>query len=211
MANTVRLSAKERKAVVNGLINNEACCWEESDRTVLNRLNDVTLAKLYRQMEIVANAEGDEAGDKDVFKVKNDPMGAQKDELEEDSDEDVSVEEEKTKPANNALSVQDRRDLAFARRYRMQQRRQHVNVITANANNKFTNRQLEVMDDAVLANLASLAQDQTENADEQVFRPNFFGQQGAAVTNVGGGADEEPLMLGRIDYKELAASNGSHR
>lgn len=211
MAN-VKLTNKERKAVVDGLIANSACCWEESDREVLNGLTDVTLAKLHKQMEIVANAVA-----------------------EEDSDEDVAVEEEPTKKGTSqadgkveptgeldpkmktnreaVLNAQDRADLAFARRYRMEQRQQHVKAITANANNKFTAKQLEAMSDTVLANMAALAQEPTNNegVDTYVYRPNFFGQQGTVVTNVGAVADEEPLTLGKIDYKELAASNGNHR
>ena len=216
MAQKVVLTKNERKAVVDGLITNEACCWEESDREVLNELNDTTLAKLHRQMELVGNAE------------MSDILG-------EDDEEDVAVEEEKTKegdsqadgkvaptgdldpgeegkPATNALSEQDRRDLAFARHYRMAQRKQHIGVITANANNKFTAKQLESMDDRVLANMALLAKTQEENdgmlSMDAMSRPNFFGAQGAAVINAKAGADEEPLMLGRIDYKELAANNG---
>lgn len=216
MAKEVKLSKEERKAVVDGLIVNEGCCWEESDREVLNTMNDTTLAKLHRQMELVANAE------------MSDILG-------EDDEEDVAVEEEKTKkgdsqadgkvaptgdldpgkkgePATNALSEQDRRDLAFARHYRMAQRKQHIGVITANANNKFTSKQLESMDDGVLANMALLANTQEENnglsSIDAMSRPNFFGAQGAAVINAKAGADEEPLMLGRIDYKELAANNG---
>lgn len=217
MADEVKLTENERKAVVDGLITNEACCWEESDREVLNTLSDVTLAKLHRQQELLVNAEGEDEGDKDVFKVKNDPTGAQKDELEEDSEEDVAVEEETTQPSNNrqaVLSKQDRADLSFARHYRMEQRRRHVNVITANANNKFTAKQLWAMSDTVLANMASLAAQPVEesvfNMESQI-RPSFFGQQGAAVTNAGANADEEPLTLGRIDYKELASSNGSRK
>jgi hypothetical protein len=216
MAN-VRLTVEEREAVVNSLVTNGACCWEESDREVLNGLNDVTLAKLHREMELIANAEGDGIG-------KFDPDGAGADQLDEDSDDDVAVEEEKTKPGTsqadgkdkpfgeldpkmktNALNDQDRRDLAFARRYRMAQRAQHVQVITANENNQFTPRQLALMDDGVLANLAALARNPE---DESQPLPSFFGAQGAAVVNADAGVDDEPLTLGRIDYKELAAGNG---
>jgi hypothetical protein len=216
MAQEVKLSKEERKAVVDGLIVNEGCCWEESDREVLNTMNDTTLAKLHKQMELVANATVSEV-------------------LGEDSEEDVAVEEEKTKkgqsqadgkvapvgeldpgvkgkPAMNVLNEQDRRDLAFARHYRMEQRKQHIGVITANANNKFTPKQLEMMDDGVLANMAMLAKplENTEYypATEAMTRPSFFGSQGAAVINANAGADEEPLVLGRIDYKELSANNG---
>lgn len=216
MAQKVVLTKNERKAVVDGLITNEACCWEESDREVLNELNDTTLAKLHRQIELVGNAE------------MSDILG-------EDDEEDVAVEEEKTKegdsqadgkvaptgdldpgkkgePATNALSEQDRRDLAFARHYRMAQRKQHIGVITANANNKFTAKQLDSMDDRVLANMALLAKTQEENDEmlsmDAMSRPNFFGAQGAAVINTKTGIDDEPLMLGKIDYKELAANNG---
>jgi hypothetical protein len=216
MAQEVKLSKEERKAVVDGLIVNEGCCWEESDREVLNTMNDTTLAKLHKQMELVANATVSEV-------------------LGEDSEEDVAVEEEKTKkgqsqadgkvapvgeldpgvkgkPAMNTLNEQDRRDLAFARHYRMEQRKQHIGVITANANNKFTPKQLETMDDGVLANMAMLAKplENTEYypATEAMTRPSFFGSQGAAVVNANAGADEEPLVLGRIDYKELSANNG---
>jgi hypothetical protein len=216
MAQKVVLTKNERKAVVDGLITNEVCCWEESDREVLNGLNDTTLAKLHRQMELVDNAE------------MSDILG-------EDDEKDVAVEEEKTKegesqadgkvapigdldpgkkgePATNALSEQDRRDLAFARHYRMAQRKQHIGVITANANNKFTAKQLESMDDGVLANMALLANSQEESGGissmDALSRPNFFGAQGAAVINAKAGADEEPLILGKIDYKELVANNG---
>jgi len=206
----VKLTVNERKAVVDGLIDNSACCWEESDREVLNSLGDVTLAKLHRQMELVANAAGTP------------------EELQEDDGEDVAVEEEPTKKGtsqadgkvaptgeldpkmkNNqqaVLNAQDRADLAFARRYRLQQRQRHVDVITANEQNKFTPKQLAMMDDTVLANLASLAQRPSE-AMEQAYTPSFFGAQGAAVMNADAGEGEEPLRLGRIDFKELAKTN----
>lgn len=210
MAN-VKLTGDERKTVVDGLINNNECCWEETDREVLNGLNDVTLAKMYKQQEMIANAEeGDSGrGPDDVFKVKNNPMGAQKDELDEDSEDDVSVEEEPTKPSNNRRAVltnQDRADLAFARRYRLRQRQSYVNAITANANNKFTPKQLASMDDGVLANMALIAQDQQAEENAMLsYRPSFFGQQGAAVVNASSEV-EEPLVLGKIDFKELAAN-----
>jgi hypothetical protein len=207
----VKLTVNERKTVVDGLIMNSECCWEESDRKVLNGLNDKTLAKLYRQTELVKNAEG-----------------ASADQLDEDDDKDVAVEEEATKkgdsqadgkdkpigdldpkagdgPANNSLSERDRRDLAFARRYRMEQRGQHIGVITANTANKFTLKQLQRMEDNVLANLASLAQPAEGDESFTSYQPNFFGAQGAGVT-ANAGAAEEPLQLGRIDYKELAKS-----
>jgi hypothetical protein len=207
----VKLTANERKTVVDGLINNSECCWEESDRKVLNGLGDVTLAKLYRQTELVKNAEG-----------------ASADQLDEDDNKDVAVEEEATKagdsqadgnekpkgdlepkagdgPANNALSERDRRDLAFARRYRMEQRGQHIGVITSNAQNRFSLKQLQQMNDDVLANLASLAKP-TENEESYTsMRPSFFGAQGAAVMNADANGDEEPLQLGRIDFKAIAA------
>lgn len=217
MAN-VELTAEEREAVVNSLVDNGVCCWEEGDREVLNELNDVTLAKLHREMELIANADGNGIG-------KFDPDGASADQLGEDSDDDVAVEEEKTKKGTsqadgkdkpfgeldpkmktNALNEQDRRDLAFARRYRMAQRDQHVKVITANENNQFTPKQLAAMDDGVLANLAALAQNAED--EPQIFAPNFLGAAGAAVVNFDSGIDDEPLTLGRIDYAELAASNG---
>jgi len=206
----VKLTANERKAVVDGLIDNEGCCWEESDRETLNTLSDVTLAKLTKQQELVKNA-------------------SMPDELEEDDDDDVAVKEIPTKKGtsqaegkvaptgelnptmkNNqaVLNEQDRADLSFARRYRMEQRQRHVKTITSNANNKFTEKQLNSMDDGVLANMAALAQQEvTDNSGfDAMSRPNFFGAQGAAVT-ANAGVDEEPLRLGRIDFKELAAAN----
>lgn len=203
MAN-VKLTKDERKAVVDGLITNEACCWEEGDREVLNALGDVTLAKLYKQQELLTNAE--EEGGKDVFKVKNDPMGAQKDELEEDDEEDVSVEEEKTHPSSmsaNSLNRRDREVLAFGYRQLNQIRKGHVAKITANANNRFTVKQLEGMSETMLANLAKLAE--PVETVEQDSLPSFFGAQGASsmAANVDS-SDEAPLQLGHIDYQELA-------
>jgi hypothetical protein len=231
MADDVKLTENERKAVVDGLIINEACCWEESDRETLNSLSDVTLAKLYKQQELVSNGNtSDDKTTKSTDGLGASALGASADELDEDDGEDVAVEEETTKKGasqaggreqptgelnpkmkNNqlALNEQDRRDLAFARRYRMEQRQQHVNAITANVNNKFTPKQLDAMDDVVLANLAALAETRDEEGVMVSLRPSFFGQQGTAVTNAG--VDEEPLTLGKIDYHELASSNGSRR
>jgi hypothetical protein len=207
MANAVKLTFNERKTLVESLISTNACCWEESDRTTLNELSDVTLAKLYKQASLISNEGTPE-------------------ELKEDSSNDVAVEEETTKegesqadgkekpigeldpkaedtPSMNALSSQDRQDLAFARGYRMKQRGQYIQAITSNANNKFTVNQLKSMNDNILANLSALAQN--SNNREEIYTPNFFGQQGAGVQNIS--ASEEPLKLGKINYKELASTS----
>lgn len=210
----VKLTRDERQIVVNSLIESGVCCWEESDRKVLNGLNDRTLAKLHRQMEITANAE--------------DAEGASKDQLDEDDDKDVAAEDEATKkgnsqadgkdkpfgdenpkagegPANNQLSVQDRRDLAFARRYRMAQRKSYMDAITANANNRFSPKHLAAMSDEVLANMAELA---GRDEPEPMFsQPNYFGSQGAAVINTSM-EEDDPLPIANINYQELAKGNG---
>lgn len=209
----VKLTPQERKTVVDGLVSNAACCWEESDRKTLNSLNDVTLAKLWQQSELVSNAEG-----------------ASKDQLDKDDDDDVAVEEEKTKkgdsqadgkekpfgeedpkagdgPANNQLSARDRADLNFARKYRMQQRRGYVDSITSNAANRFTVKQLAAMSDEVLANMAQLA----SAADEEgpVYQQSFFGAQGAGVVNAGGEAEEPLPRFGQIDWGSLSKANAN--
>lgn len=58
---TMALEAEQKKKIVDGLITND-CCFEESDREVLNSLQDETLEKLaknnseIKSLEIVANA-----------------------------------------------------------------------------------------------------------------------------------------------------------
>ena len=54
-----RLTTNERQALVDGLVTSNVCCWDESDREVLNSMSDVTLAKLWRQMELAENADDD--------------------------------------------------------------------------------------------------------------------------------------------------------
>jgi hypothetical protein len=206
----VKLTENERKTVVDGLIANAECCWDESDREVLNSLGDVVLAKLTKQQELVKNAGIPE-------------------ELQEDDGEDVAVEGEKTKKGqsvpdgkvapfgelepkmkNNSstLSPQDREVLAFGYRQLNQIRKGHIARITANANNKFTAKQLETMSGDMLANLAELARTPVANyeGNDAMTRPNFFGAQGAADFSVNADPGEEPLTLGRIDFKELAAN-----
>ena len=215
MAN-VQLTAEERKTVVNGLIANSACCWEESDRKVLNSMSDVTLAKLYRQQELLGNADDDDTK-KGLPGEGASETGASTDQLDKDEDDDVDVEEEKTKegesqaegkekpmgeenpkPNTNALSLQDRRDLAFARKYRMNQRRRHVEAIVANERNQFTVKQLAAMGDEMLINLAQLAHDERSDDQFDPRYPSFMGAAAGVVTNVG--AEEDPLPLPRMEY-----------
>lgn len=155
-------------------------------------------------------------------------------ELQEDEGDDVAVKEEATKknnaqadgkvapvgelnptqtrnqrvetPVNNGLTDQDRADLAFARRYRMNMRQRQIDVITANSKNKFSKKALEGMPDNVLQNMAQLA---TQDAVEQPL-PSYFGAQGASqqvTTNTDEDEAEEPLPIPTINYKELADEN----
>lgn len=207
MANDTKLTENERKAVVDSLIANGKCCWEESDRETLNSLEDNTLAKLAKQAEIAANAKS----------------GAEVNALDEDDADDAAAKEKTIKkgqavvkgksvgelsPTANALSAQDSADLAFARRYRLEHRQGFVKTITANSRNKFTLKQLEGMSDEVLANLASLAQENS-GSQETSHYTSFFGQQGAAQILDNAESEEPPLVLGHIDYKELAVNRGN--
>jgi hypothetical protein len=88
----------------------------------------------------------------------------------------------------------------------MQQRQQHINVVTANANNKFTKQQLTSMDDCMLVNMATLAKQNNSGLNDAMLRPNFFGQQGMSTLNAAPQV-EEPLTFGKLDYKAMAAGN----
>ena len=198
----VKLTAEEREAVVNGLIENcGECGWNGDDRPILNEMSDVTLAKLNKQMEIVTNAVA-----------------------EKDTDEEVAVKEKKIKggdsvvkgkptgelnPTANALSNQDRQVLQFGYAQLNQIKRGHIAVITANAQNKFTKPQLEAMDLGMLENLASLAKARIVDNLSYNRLPSFFGAQGSAEI-VDNSQEEEPLTLGKIDYAQLAVENRSN-
>ena len=217
MATSVRLSAEERKVVVDGLISNSACCWNESDRGVLNKLPDVTLAKMYRQQELLGNADDDDTK-KGLPGEGASETGASADQLDKDSNEDVDVEEEATKPGEsqaegkdepmgdkdpkpntNALSERDRRDLAFARKYRLGQRRGYIDVITTNEANRFTPKQLAAMEDGMLANLAAMAAGpESDESFEMPRMPSFLGASAGVVSNAD--YEEEPLPLPKMNY-----------
>lgn len=202
MARDVKLNAEERKTVINSLINN-VCCWEESDREVLNGLNDVTLAKMYRQAELIKNEDvPDELKEDDDEDVKSKEEATKEGDSQADGDE-KPFGETNPKPTENRyrLTDQDRKDLAFARRYRMEQRGRHIKTITANESNRFTAKQLQAMDDQVLANMAELAKGTVENQEES-FLPSYFGAQGAASLITANTQDEEPLRLGKMDYSQ---------
>ena len=202
MANEVKLTAEEREAVVNGLIENcGECGWNEDDRPILNSMTDVTLAKLNKQMQVVTNAVA-----------------------EKDTDDEVAVKEKKVKggdsvvkgkpegdldPTANALSDQDRQVLAFGYQHLNHIKRNHITTITTNTQNKFTKPQLEVMDLGMLENLASLAKTQVVDNTGYNRLPSFFGAQGAAEI-VDNAQEEEPLTLGKIDYAQLAVENRSN-
>lgn len=197
---TVTLTANERQELVDQLVDCSLCGWNENDREVLNGLSDVTLAKLYKQAEILDNVfekkEGDFEDEDEVDK---------KTEIEDKEVEDSRSDKVVAANSRNAtLSEQDRADLAFARKYRMERKQQHVSVIMNSKNNRFTRSQLFDMNDAVLENIASLAQNAEDSAVEET-PPSFFGAAAGAVNNTF--EEEEPLVFDKIDYTKIAGQS----
>jgi len=227
---TVTLNAKEREAVVNGLIGGE-CCFEESEREVLNSLSDRTLARLtlnagempaFIQEKIDAKkAKAEAEGDEDIDKVEE--------EEEPEVEEDEKVENDKlpcaaadgnVKPmgelnpkhkdplTKNQLSAEDRQFLAIGRKVIADRRGMLINTITANSRNPFDKKELAVMNLDQLEKLGQLAAVENE-VKQPAFTLNRFANymgSAAGVGIVGGddGTDDDILPLPVINWKEPA-------
>jgi hypothetical protein len=57
---TVTLNAEERDILIDDLVNDDACCFEEEEREVLNSLSDRTLARLTLNAKRTFNEENEE-------------------------------------------------------------------------------------------------------------------------------------------------------
>jgi hypothetical protein len=95
---TVTLNAEEREAVVNGLIEGE-CCFEESERAVLNSLSDRTLARLTLNAKEMPKFIQDKI---DAKKAKEDSAMEEADSEDEDEEEEVENEDQKTEEKDRA-------------------------------------------------------------------------------------------------------------
>ena len=102
---TVTLNAEEREAVVNGLIEGE-CCFEESERAVLNSLSDRTLARLTLNAKEMPKFIQDKI---DAKKAKEDSAMEEAD--SEDEDEEEEVEEEEVENEDQKTEEKDRAGL----------------------------------------------------------------------------------------------------
>ena len=95
---TVTLNAEEREAVVNGLIEGE-CCFEESERQVLNSLSDRTLARLTLNAKEMPKFIQDKI---DAKKKREEEEGSTEEEPEVEEDEEVENDDQKTKEEDKA-------------------------------------------------------------------------------------------------------------
>ena len=203
---TVTLNAEERKAVVDGLIGNE-CCFEESERQVLNTLSDRTLARLTLNAKKKDKEEDEETPEEEEEedRVENgDPPDASAHgDVKPYGETDPKAEEVPTK--NQLLSNEDRQFLAIGRKVISDRRSNLIKTITANSRNPFKKEELQGMDLNALEKLGQLAQveNQVEVPILNRFAPSYFGSaagMGDVVTD--NGVDDDVLPLPVMNFKK---------
>jgi hypothetical protein len=203
------LTANQRKKIVDDLITNcGGCGWVEEDREILNELPDeklITMDDCRKTMATNAAVVAElvkrnpKAKPAELVKLVANAFPPSKDDEDED-DEEVEKEEEdeevenKKKPAANsrkpkekvvtvnALTAEQKEDIAFARSIKQERKDAAIAVITANSRNPFSAEELQAMSLNQLQQLATLA--------EEPKRPNYAGVAG--VQNIR--ADEQDIL-----------------
>jgi len=167
----------DQTKTIDGLIANKATQWEEDDREFLNGLKDEQLEKL----EPVKNEEKEtEAKPKAKPEVKNDTT----DEKVENKGT-PKVEPQTDEEYLNSMPPAFRKRWETLVHNEETEKDRLIGIITKNEKSKFTPEWLKMQDVEMLQNLAVLAKDETQDAQDDVpnvLRFNYEGQ-GDPVNN----------------------------
>jgi hypothetical protein len=139
-----KLTEEQREAIVDGLVANECCGWQEEDREVLNGLSDKTLTGLEEQANIVANA-------------KKKPKDEEDDEPEmpDDVDEDKVTDNAETAwLAKAPVSIQN--TIAYAKGIEQREKDQIISRMTAHLDGKKKTKVFNCVKDKHLDELQDL-------------------------------------------------------
>lgn len=227
---TVTLNAKERKAVIDGLIGAE-CCFEENEREVLNTLSDRTLARLTLNAKKMPKFIQDEIDAKKAKEDDEDAKDGDDESTENDKLHDASADgdvapmgELDPKPpkkdgvanqVRNQLSPEDRQFLAIGRKMVADARNGMIRTITTNAKDVYTEKELQAMTHNQLEKLAkAVAITSSQEEEAPLFnmsRASYFGAAVPLENTRANEVDEEGLPLPTMNWQENAKANRAAR
>lgn len=181
----------DRKAIIEDLTTNSCGCWTKDDVSVLEGFSDERLQAL------VDNAEKAKKTEEKLAELTANAEAAKKEDEKTANKKAVeaATKEGAKELTGNALSDEDREDLAWARAQKAKQKEQLVERLTANLDESKREAASKVFNAMTLGDLQEITP--TAETTKETPSPSYVGAAGGVPTTVNADdlLDDEPLAL----------------